>query len=70
MRALLAALIVANVLFFAYSRGWLDSFGLRSLGDREPERLDRQVRPETIRILPMSAASVPEVATTAASAPR
>jgi hypothetical protein len=58
LRALLAALIVANLLFFAYGRGALDGFlGLRSLGDREPERLANQVRPQTIRLLPMSAAA-------------
>lgn len=56
LRALLAALIVANLLFFAYSRGALDDvFGLRSLGDREPERLANQVRPQTIRLLPANA---------------
>jgi hypothetical protein len=58
LRALLAALIVANLIFFAFTRGALDGFlGLRALGDREPERLANQVRPETIRLLPMSAAA-------------
>jgi hypothetical protein len=58
LRALLAALVVANLLFFAYTRGTLDGvFGLRAIGDREPERLANQVRPETIRLLPMSAAA-------------
>ena len=58
LRALLAALVVANLLFFAYTRGALDGLlGLRSLGDREPERLAKQVRPESIRLLPMSAAA-------------
>lgn len=61
LRALLAALIVANLLFFAFSRGSLDGFlGLRALGDREPERLTNQVRPQTIRLLPTgTAASAP-----------
>jgi hypothetical protein len=58
LRALLAALLVANLIFFAYSRGMLDGFlGLRASGDREPERLANQVRPQTIRLLPMSAAA-------------
>ena len=58
LRALLAALVVANLLFFAFTRGSLDGFlGLRALGDREPERLANQVRPQTIRLLPMSAAA-------------
>ena len=58
LRALLVALVVANLLFFAYTRGALDGLlGLRSIGDREPERLAKQVRPESIRLLPMSAAA-------------
>jgi len=57
LRALLAALVVANLLFFVYARGALDGLGLRSIGDREPERLAHQVRPEAIKLLPMSAAA-------------
>lgn len=53
LRALIIALLLANVAFFAWTQGWLDSFvGVRPTGDREPERLQRQVRPELIRILP------------------
>ena len=58
LRALIVALLVANLAFFAWTQGWLDSVvGMRSIGDREPERLLRQVRPELIRILPADAAS-------------
>lgn len=58
LRALLVALLVANLLFFAFTRGALDGLlGLQAT--REPERLARQVRPETIRLQPMSAASTP-----------
>ncbi len=58
LRALIAALLLANLAFFIWTQGWLDSFvGVRSTGDREPERMARQVRPETIRILPASAAT-------------
>jgi len=58
LRMLVAALIVANLLFFAFTRGMLDGVtGLRAIGDREPERLANQVRPQTIRLLPMSAAA-------------
>lgn len=57
-RALIALLLLANLVFFAWTQGWLDAVvGVRSIGDREPERLQRQVRPELIRILPASAAS-------------
>lgn len=52
LRVLLAALLVANLLFFAFSHGTLDGLlGLRPAGDREPERLAQQVRPQTIRLL-------------------
>ena len=58
LRALLAALVVANVVFFAFTRGVLDGpLGLRAMGDREPERLAHQVRPESIRLLPSGAAA-------------
>jgi len=61
LRALLALLIAANLLFVAFSHGWLDGVaGLSSLGDREPDRLAKQVRPQTIRLLPVGgAASAP-----------
>jgi hypothetical protein len=57
LRVLVVLLLLANLAFFGWSQGWLDAFGLRSTGDREPERLQRQVRPEVIRVLPPGAAS-------------
>ena len=60
LRALVLALLLANVAFYAWTQGWLDSVvGVRATGDREPERLARQVRPEIVRIVPASAASEP-----------
>jgi hypothetical protein len=57
LRAFVVLLLLANLGFFAWSEGWLDSVvGARSIGDREPERLARQVRPESVHILPASAA--------------
>ena len=62
LRALLALLIVANLLYFAFASGWLDGVGLSALGDREPDRLAKQVRPQTIRLLPVGgAASAPPI---------
>ena len=56
LRALLFALVVANLGFYAWTQGWLDGVvGTRANGDREPERLARQVRPETVLILPPEA---------------
>ena len=58
LRALVAALLVANLAFFAWSLGWLDTVvGIRARGDREPERLAAQVRPETIRVVVPGAGS-------------
>ncbi len=52
LRAFVLALLLFNLAFFAWTQGWLDSvLGTRSIGDREPERLARQVRPEAVRIL-------------------
>ncbi|MDE2628583.1 MAG: hypothetical protein KGL99_15650 [Burkholderiales bacterium] len=60
LRALVLALLLANVAFYAWTQGWLDAVvGVRASGDREPERLARQVRPEIVRIVPASAASAP-----------
>ncbi len=53
LRLLVVVLALANAVFLAWSLGWLDDLtGVRARGEREPERLARQVRPESIRILP------------------
>lgn len=47
MRALVPVLIVANGLALAWWQGWLDPWvGV----ERQPQRLERQVRPETMQI--------------------
>ena len=52
LRALVVALLLANLAFFGWSQGWLDGVvGVRARGDREPERLANQVRPETVVVL-------------------
>ena len=52
LRAIVVALLVANLAFFAWTQGWLDGLvGVRARGDREPERLAAQVRPETVTVL-------------------
>jgi hypothetical protein len=64
LRALLAALVAANLLFFLFTAGALDRFGLSALGDRDPGRLAHQLRPESIRLLPpgVAASGVAEAA--------
>ena len=69
LRPLVAALLIANLGFYAWSEGWLDNIvGVRSIGDREPERMARQLHPELVRILPSGdAASAMDVASTASA---
>lgn len=58
MRILVVVLLAANALFFAWSRGWLDTVtGLPAEGSREPQRLANQQHPERIQPLAASAAA-------------
>lgn len=57
LRALVLLLVLANAGYYAWSQGWLDGGTGGSQGDREPQRLQNQVRPEIVRILPPSAAA-------------
>ena len=73
LRTLVVVLALANLGFYAWTQGWLDSItGVHAGGDREPERLARQVQPETVVILPSSAAganaSAPSATNTATTA--
>jgi hypothetical protein len=70
LRLLVVGLALANAVFLAWSLGWLDDLtGQRARGDREPERLARQVRPESIRILPPGSVRAPAPAAAAALSP-
>lgn len=55
LRALLVLLAVANLLAFAWSRGWLGSDG--EVGQREPQRLQQQSQPERLTLLSPQAAT-------------
>ncbi|HEX2011935.1 MAG TPA: hypothetical protein VJN44_13455 [Roseateles sp.] len=58
LRPLVLILLIANALFFGWSRGWLDGvLGLRAGGDREPERLALQSNPERLTLLSSQAAT-------------
>ena len=61
LKGLLVLLVLANAVFLAWSRGWIDGpTGVRAAGDREPERFSQQVRPELVQILPAAkSASAP-----------
>jgi hypothetical protein len=58
LRLWVVALLFANLVFYAWTQGWLDDVvGVRATGDREPERMTRQVKPELIRVLPPQGAA-------------
>lgn len=62
LRALVVVLLLANLAFFAWMNGWLNAVvGVNPAGEREPQRLNAQIQPNTIRVLnpPASAASAP-----------
>lgn len=57
LRALVVVLILANLGFFAWQQGWLDTMapgGLQPSGasQRQPERLQRQIHPERLIVMP------------------
>lgn len=57
MRVLVLVLVAANLLFFAWTRGWLDPrSGRPESAGHEPQRLAAQEHPE--RIQPLSASAV------------
>jgi hypothetical protein len=59
LRLLVVVLLLANLAFYAWTQGMLDNLtGVRAQGDREPDRLTRQVKPDTIRVVPASAVAL------------
>jgi hypothetical protein len=60
LRWLIALLLLANILAFVTMRGL---FGPSpAAGPREPNHLGRQVRPDQLRVYPMSAADATDLA--------
>ncbi len=58
LRAVVLVLLLANLLFFGWARGWLaPALPPPHSGEREPERLAAQVNPERVLVLPAKAAS-------------
>lgn len=51
LRWTVALLIAANALYFAWAQGYLAGAGFAPRVEREPERLQQQVRPDAIRLL-------------------
>lgn len=58
MRVLIGLLIAANLAFFGWTRGWLDAVvGVPGGGGREPDRQQREVRPELVQLAPSEVAA-------------
>ncbi|WP_118181743.1 hypothetical protein [Paraburkholderia phosphatilytica] len=67
LRWLIGILILANLVAFGAVRG---AFGpLPSSGPREPAHLNRQVRPEMLRVEPLSSADAADQAVVGGPAP-
>ena len=79
LRLAVIALLLANAGYYAYTQGWLRSAGLVTPEQAEPQRLQQQIRPETLKVLraqgatnnptPPPAPAAAPTADTAASAP-
>ncbi len=66
LRALVVALLLANLAFWAWSSGALEGFGLAPASERDPGRVSQQFRPEAVRVLaPAAAASALRAASAA-----
>jgi hypothetical protein len=68
LRLIVLLLLLANGGFYAWSHGFLLPWGLGPTQQSEPQRVQQQIRPETVRILP--ADEVRRLETAAAQAPR
>jgi hypothetical protein len=69
LRVLVGLLVLANALFLVWTQGWLDAFvGVRAAGDREPQRLAQQVRPDVVRIITPEALAAEVLAAAEATA--
>ena len=69
LRGLVVLLLLANLAFFAWARGWLAPavLALRH-AEHEPQRLTAQLRPEAVTVLSAKAASAAITAARAAAA--
>ena len=69
LRLLVLLLLIGNLLFWSWTRGWLDGVvGTGPEADREPQRMAAQVRPESLRLLGPAAASAAATAAAASAA--
>ena len=65
LRIIVMLLVLANALYFTWSRGYLAAYGFAPVAQGEPQRLAQQIRPEALRVTSLNEAREPS----AASAP-
>ena len=51
LRLTALALLLSNLLYFAWSEGWLRVYGMGPNVQREPQRVVQQIQPEVVRVL-------------------
>ena len=68
LRWILALVVVANLLFLAWSQHWLAPLGLGPVSQSEPQRLSQQMHPEAIVLRPARPAASASAAPQGASA--
>mgnify|MGYP003576730992 CR=1 FL=1 len=50
LRTLVLFLVLANAAWFAWAQGFLQPWGIGPTPQSEPERLERQLRPDALRV--------------------
>lgn len=68
LRWMLALVVMANLLFLAWSQHWLAPLGLGPVSQSEPQRLSQQMHPEAIVLRPARPAASASAAPQGASA--
>ena len=66
LRWMLALVVVANLLFLAWSQHWLAPLGLGPVSQSEPQRLSQQMHPEAIVLRPARPAASASASASAA----
>lgn len=69
LRLAVIVLLLANAGYFAWSQGHLRPWGLAPEEQAEPQRMDQQIRPETLQILKVNTGKAAAPATPAPAAP-
>jgi len=62
LRFVVLVLALANAVYFAWSQGLLASWGIAPTQQSEPQRLQQQIKPQALRVLPTEEAGRVELA--------